>query len=556
MFERYTEKARRTIFFARYEASQFGASAMEPEHLLLGLLREDKGLLPRILVGRRTTVADVRNRIESRVSRDGAISVSVELPLSQELKRVLAYAHEESDRAQHRHIGTEHLLLGLLRHEGTIAFDALTSIGVDAESVRKRIAAGEIDATAERATAFINSTRNMMRNKPLSPVVLGLEKLLTTHVSTLRGARVGLVCNQASVDHGFRHAADLLHAHPQINVTTLFGAQHGIRGDVQDNMIETPHTHDEATGLPIYSLYSETREPTDEMLRDLDAIVFDMQDVGCRIYTFIYTLANCMRAAARLNKRVVVCDRPNPIGGARVAGNVLEAGWESFVGQYSLPTRHGMTVCELARLFNEDFGINCQLEILSMDGWARDLYMDETDAPWVMPSPNMPTIDAAVVFPGTVHHEGTQMSEGRGTTRPFELIGAPYIDARAYVAELERLNLPGVRFRAANFLPTFQKHAGVVCGGAQLHVTDREAFEPVSAGLATIKVAYEMYKADFKWKEPPYEYVFDRNPFDVIAGTDAVRQAIERGNSLTAMEASWQPALQKFVEQRSKHLIY
>ena len=191
-----------------------------------------------------------------------------------------------------------------------------------------------------------------------------------------------------------------------------------------------------------------------------------------------------------------------------------------------------------------------------MDGWERDLYMDETDAPWVMPSPNMPTIDAAVVFPGTVHLEGTQVSEGRGTTRPFELIGAPYIDARGYVAELERLNLPGVRFRAANFLPTFQKHAKVVCGGTQLHVTDRDAFEPVTAGLATVNVAYKMYQSEFKWKEPPYEYVFDRNPFDVIAGTDAIRKAIERGDSLQEMEAAWQPSLHKFEEQRSKHLIY
>jgi uncharacterized protein YbbC (DUF1343 family) len=289
------------------------------------------------------------------------------------------------------------------------------------------------------------------------------------------------------VDHTFRHAADALSDCAEINLTTLFGAQHGIRGDVQDNMIETPHVTDASTGMPVYSLYSETREPTEAMLAEVDTIVFDMQDVGCRIYTFIYTLANCMRAARKYGKRVVVCDRPNPIGGTRVAGNVLEAGWESFVGQFPLPTRHGMTVCELARMFNEEFAIGCDLETLTMDGWSRELYMYETSAPWVMPSPNMPTIETAVVFPGTVHVEGTMLSEGRGTTRPFEFVGAPYIDAYKYSRALQEYNLPGVEFRACHFLPTFQKHAGVVCGGVQLHVTDRERFEPVLSGIATIK---------------------------------------------------------------------
>ncbi len=387
-------------------------------------------------------------------------------------------------------------------------------------------------------------------------IKLGLERLLDDRVAAVKDARVGLVCNQASVDHSFRHAADLLFDHPAIGLTTLFGPQHGIRGDVQDNMIETGHARDRRTGLPIYSLYSETREPTDEMLRDVDVVVVDLQGVGCRIYTFAYTMANCMRVAARLGKKVVVCDRPNPIGGEKVAGNVTEAGHESFVGQYLLPTRHGMTMGELARLFNEHFGIGCDLEVVELAGWSRNLWYGDTDGPWVLPSPNIPTPNSCKVFPGTVHLEGTQMSEGRGTTRPFELVGAPYIQADQYADELKELNLPGVLFRASVFLPTFQKHGGKACGGVQIHVTDREAFEPVQTGVAIVKTAYDMYPSDFRWKDPPYEYEYTRNPFDVIAGTTKLRQQIEHGDSLDAIVDSWQPRLDEFRAVRESYLLY
>src|ERR1044072_1013319 len=303
-------------------------------------------------------------------------------------------------------------------------------------------------------------------------VQLGLEKLLEERHAELRGARVGLICNQASVDHGYRHAADLLHNHPDIYLCSLFGPQHGIRADVQDNMIEPAHGSDRKTSLPVHSLYSETREPTEEMLRDVDVLVFDMQDVGCRIYTFVYTLANCMRAAAKLGQRGVVCDRPNPINGVSVAGNILEPEYASFVGQFPLPTRHGMTVGELAQMFNDHFKIGCDLEVIAMEGWEREFWHDDTDAPWVMPSPNMPTLDSATVFPGTVHFEGTQISEGRGTTKPFELIGAPYINPDDYADRLNSLGLSGVYFRSCVFQPTFQKHGGGRCGGGQLHERD------------------------------------------------------------------------------------
>jgi uncharacterized protein YbbC (DUF1343 family) len=409
-----------------------------------------------------------------------------------------------------------------------------------------------------RATPAASPSRQQRTGAPGAGnhVVLGLERLLAEKLDLLRDARVGLVCNQATVDHGLRHAADLLHGHPDVRLTTLFGPQHGIRGDVQDNMVETGHTVDGQTGLPLYSLYSETREPTERMLRDVDVIVIDLQDVGCRIYTFVYTMANCMRAARALGKRVIVCDRPNPIGGETVAGNVLDPAFSSFVGQYPIPTRHGMTAGELARLFNQRFGIACDLEVVPMAGWTRTMWMDETDAPWVMPSPNMPTLDSATVFPGTVHVEGTQMSEGRGTTRPFELVGAPYVDAEEYGRRLNGLDLPGVYFRPTVFQPTFQKHARRSCGGVQIHVLDRARFEPVKAGVAVVKTAYDMYRREFRWKEPPYEYVLDTNPFDVIAGTSALREAIERGEGLDDIERSWQPGLEAFRRLRQEHLLY
>jgi uncharacterized protein YbbC (DUF1343 family) len=387
-------------------------------------------------------------------------------------------------------------------------------------------------------------------------IKLGLERLLEEQISRLRGARVGLVCNQASVDHSLRHAADILHEHRDVNLRALFGPQHGIRGDVQDNMIETEHTVDRETGLTIHSLYSETRQPTEGMLKDVDVLVFDMQDVGCRIYTFAYTMANCMRAAGQFGKQVVVCDRPNPINGKDVAGNVLEPEQASFVGQFAIPTRHGMTLGELALLFKQHFKVDCDLEVIKMDGWERGYWHDQTDAPWVMPSPNIPTVDSATVFPGTVHFEGTQMSEGRGTTRPFELVGAPYIEPEKYARLLNEMKFPGVYFRSCIFRPTFQKHAGVSCGGVQIHVTDRDGFEPVTIGIAMVKLAYDLYPTEFRWKEPPYEYVYDRNPFDVIAGTSKIREAIEAGKSLEVIQESWKEDFEAFKKVRDAYLLY
>lgn len=395
-----------------------------------------------------------------------------------------------------------------------------------------------------------------MVNNTKKSIKLGLEVTLSDAKSLFGGARIGLICNQASVNHEFRHAADLFHEHPDINLTTLFGPQHGIRGDVQDNMIETGHSTDSITGLRIYSLYSETRIPTGEMLTDVDAMVFDLQDIGCRIYTFVYTMANCMIACAKSGKKMFVCDRPNPITGKYVEGNILEPGHESFVGQYAIAARHGMTAGELALMFNEDFGIGCDLTVVKMENWAREDWYDDTDAPWVLPSPNIPVVDTTVVFPATVVFEGTQVSEGRGTTKPFELVGAPFINSKEYADAMNALDLPGIRFRAAEFLPTFQKHAGAGCRGVQLHVTDRESFAPVKTGVAMVKVIHDLYGDALKWKEPPYEYVYDRNPFDVINGTDKIRLAIESGGSFADLDEILNAGLPEFLQMREKHLLY
>ncbi len=360
----------------------------------------------------------------------------------------------------------------------------------------------------------------------------------------------------ASIDSRYGHAADLFHNCPEIKLTVLFGPQHGIRGETQDNMIEWEGFHDSRTGVPVYSLYGETRTPTDEAMSLLDVLVFDVQDVGTRVYTFIYTMALAMQACARTKKRMVVLDRPNPIGGTAVEGNILDPSYASFVGMYPIPMRHGMTVAELARMFNEEFAIGCELEVVPMQGWSRSYWWDQTGLDWVLPSPNMPTLDTATVYPGTVIFEGTMVSEGRGTTRPFELIGAPYIDPYLVTGFLNDLKLPGVYFRPAYFQPTFHKHCGKLCGALQLHVTDRKVFKPYLSAIAILHTLYSFYPTELEWKQPPYEYVEDKLPIDVIFGTDRIRKQIEQGVSLHEIEAEWSEPLAEFMEKRAKYLLY
>jgi uncharacterized protein YbbC (DUF1343 family) len=385
-------------------------------------------------------------------------------------------------------------------------------------------------------------------------VTLGSERLLAS--DKLKGKRVGVVSNPASVDAGFQHIVTRLEGRSDVRLAAIFGPQHGFRADVQDNMIETPHARDASRRVPVYSLYSETREPTAAMLKDLDVLVVDLQDVGSRIYTFVYTMAHCLRAGKKHGVPVIVCDRPNPIGGIRIDGPMLLKGFESFVGQFPIPLRHGMTIGELARFFNEFCGINADLTVIPMEHWRRSMHFDETGIPWVMPSPNMPTLETAVVYPGTVLFEGTNVSEGRGTTRPFELIGAPGIDAEALAAGLMSRKMAGVLFRATVFEPTFQKHAKQPCGGVQIHVLDRDAFPAVQAAVAVLIDMRAQKTSRFQWRQPPYEYETEKLPFDILAGSSQLREQIEAGVPPETIQLSWQDGLDAFDRDRKPYLLY
>jgi uncharacterized protein YbbC (DUF1343 family) len=388
------------------------------------------------------------------------------------------------------------------------------------------------------------------------PVRLGLERLLDgPDRKLIKGQRIGLVCNPASVDSRLIHVSDRL-ATGDWTLTALFGPQHGFRSDLQENMIESPHAHDARRRVPVHSLYSETREPTAEMLADVDVLVIDLQDVGTRIYTYIYTMANCLRAARRHGIRVVVCDRPNPINGDVIEGATLDPEYESFVGQFAIPMRHGLTIGEAARVFNDHFGIHAAVDVVPMDGWSRSMYYDATGLPWVLPSPNIPTLDTAIVYPGAVLFEGTLLSEGRGTTRPFELIGAPWIDGERFAEALNARRLPGAYFRPAFFEPTFHKHAKVLCGGCQVHVTDREAFEPMRVAVEMLAEFRREAPSEKLWRDPPYEYEHVKPPIDILYGSDRLRTGIDAGEDPASIVKDWRRDEEAFRELRRTFLLY
>src|SRR5437588_6701953 len=383
----------------------------------------------------------------------------------------------------------------------------------------------------------------------------GLEVLLDRHLPWLRGRRLGLLAHQASVTRDLAHAAQLLKDLRGVRLARLFAPEHGLWGAAQDHAL-VPSTRDQVTGLEVWSLYGEQRAPTPQTLAGLDALVVDLQDVGARYYTFVWTLALAMRECARAGVRVVVLDRPNPLGGDRVEGNVPDPAFASFVGLYPLPARHGFTIGELARRFVLEEGIRCDLPVARMRGWRRAMLWEDPGLPWVPPSPNMPTPDTARVYPGGCLIEGTNLSEGRGTTRPFEWVGAPWLDAHAFAAALAAEALPGVTFRPARFRPTFHKWAGRLCGGAQIHVTDRARFQPFLTGLAVIAVARRLAPRAFRWRRPPYEFERRRLPIDILLGTDQVRRALTRGAGLKAVERSWQRDLAGWKRRRAAWLEY
>lgn len=387
-------------------------------------------------------------------------------------------------------------------------------------------------------------------------ITIGLEVFLNSEISSLKGKRLGLLTNQASVDRHLIHDRILLQARFGDSLTTLFSPQHGFYSEQQDNMIESDHITDHETGLPVFSLYGDVRKPTQEMFADIDVLIIDLMDVGTRVYTFLYTMAYCLEAAGTYGKRVIVLDRPNPIGGAMIEGNLLLEDCRSFVGLYALPMRHGLTFGELALFINNEYNIGAELEVVPMEGWKREMIFRDTGFPWVFPSPNMPTPETALVYPGQVIWEGTNISEGRGTTLPFELFGSPYIDHQKIMAYLDTTELPGCYLRPLLFQPTSGKWANQTCTGFQLHVTDSRLFLPYRTSLALFQAVILAYPESFKYKEPPYEYEYVRLPMDCILGSSEVREQLEEGAPIMEIEKEWGDDLQAFEELRTKYFLY
>ena len=415
------------------------------------------------------------------------------------------------------------------------------------------------------ASFTLRQSLNSPKSSVLAPIMsaqpyvrTGLEVLRDQAFRSLRGLRIGLVTHPAAVDCQFRHSSELFSTAPQIQLAALFGPEHGLTGEAQD-LIGVTGGHDPQSDVRIYSLYGDTVEslrPTPEQLRGLDALVIDLQDVGSRYYTFQATMFFCFEAASQCNLLTVVLDRPNPLGGAKVEGPVLQPGFESFVGIHTLVTRHGMTIGELAKMYQAERGLAGELRIIPCEGWRREMNFDQTGLPWVLPSPNMPTLDTAFVYPGQCLVEGTNLSEGRGTTRPFELCGAPWLDPRKLCQRLEDEALPGVAYRPTWFRPTFQKFAGQRCGGLQIHVLDREAFQPVRTGLAVLAAMRDLSGGHFAWRREPYEFVTDRPAIDLLFGSDRERLALEAGRPLRDIMGAWEAEEEAFRRRRQEFLLY
>jgi len=384
----------------------------------------------------------------------------------------------------------------------------------------------------------------------------GIDVLLEDRFLQYEGKRLGLLSNQASVNRRLVHGRIPLQGKFGDGLCALFSPQHGFFSEKQDNMVESDHQLDPVTGLPIYSLYGEHRKPTEEMFAGLDILFIDLVDVGTRVYTFLYTMAYCMERAAELGKKIVILDRPNPIGGEKIEGNILQSDCSSFVGLYALPMRHGLTFAELALWINGEYGLGTDLEIVKMDGWKRSMLFRDTGYPWVAPSPNMPTPETAMVYPGQVIWEGTEVSEGRGTTQPFEFVGAPYWSHREILDQLDDSDLSGCLLRQIVFQPTSGKYGGESCRGFQLYVTDPSLYRSYRTSLALLQAVLRLYPEKFKYKKPPYEYEFERLPMDLILGDKAIRVQLEEGVSLDIIEAGWQKELQAFDRTRAQYFLY
>ncbi|HVC83022.1 MAG TPA: DUF1343 domain-containing protein [Chloroflexota bacterium] len=393
----------------------------------------------------------------------------------------------------------------------------------------------------------------MPATEPGPPVETGLDRLVREGCAAIKGRRVGLITNHSAVDHRLDHAIDLLLAHPDIQLTALFGPEHGVRGSAQAGEIVGSEV-DGQTGLPAHSLYGDTYRPTPDMLRDVECLVYDIQNYGVRYETYASTLLHCMRAAAEAGLPFVVLDRPNPLGGVVVQGNMLEPGWESFVGAFRSPVRHGLSVGEHAGMLNEELALSLDLTVIPMRGWQRAMWYDQTGIPWMPLSPNMPALATLILYPGTCLLEGTNLSEGRGTTIPFEVVGAPWLRAEALVRRLRAANLPGIGFRSTPFVPVFSKHAGQVCQGVQMHILDRDQLDASALGVHLLAALREIHPVEFAWRPPSKES--NRAPIDLLAGGPHLREQLDRDLPAEQIVASWKPDLQGFRTARKAYLLY
>lgn len=397
------------------------------------------------------------------------------------------------------------------------------------------------------------------RKTPVRKIRTGLEVLIDREKEKLEGVGVGLLAHAASVTSRIEYAWDALFTIPGLQMKALFSPEHGLMGSHQDQESVERQRGVPLRGVPVYSLYGKdaaSLRPAPEMLEGVERLLVDLQDVGSRYYTYVYTLSYCMEACREAGVEVWVLDRPNPIGGTKLEGNLVAPEFSSFVGRYPLPVRHGMTIGELASMMNDAFGIGCPLRVVSMEGWERGMWFDQTGLPWVLPSPNMPTPGTATVYPGGCLFEGTNLSEGRGTTRPFEIVGAPWVDPAVFARSLNGLGLPGVRFRPLWFRPTFHKYAGENCGGVEIHVVDRETFLPFRTGIHIICSAAGLWPKAFDWRREPYEFESERLAIDLLAGSPWLRELVESGRDPAGVEKDWDEPLRSFRLLREGHLLY
>ncbi|MBW1801448.1 MAG: DUF1343 domain-containing protein [Deltaproteobacteria bacterium] len=390
----------------------------------------------------------------------------------------------------------------------------------------------------------------------MAQVETGLDVLREGYWKQLKGQRLGLLFNPASLDNRLRTAKEVISELLPGQLKALFGPQHGHAAEDQDNMIETAHSQDGELHIPIFSLYSQVRKPTKQMLDLFDTLIIDLQDVGTRVYTFASTVLNCLKASSEAGKKVIILDRPNPVGGERVEGNLLKPDFYSFVGPFTLPMRHGLTMGEMGLLFNHALKVSADLNVIPMKGWRRRMLWPETGLKWMMPSPNMPLPETAGVYPGQVIWEGTNLSEGRGTCRPFEIFGAPFLNSKKVRDVLPAESTEGCYLQDISFRPTFHKWAGEICRGFMVHILNPSTYRPYYTALSILRILLDHYPEQFQWKAPPYEYEFERLPIDMILGDDLVRKKLEKGEAASPLNDSWINELKDYLGWRESYLLY